>query len=58
MSGALLVALQRFGDWLLMGPLDRIAVLLTLVCGAALVYFAACYLFGLRVGELRMRPSA
>ena len=52
MSGALLMALQRLGDWLLMGPLNRIAALLTLVCGAAVVYFAACYLFGLRVGDI------
>ena len=58
MSGALLMALQRLGDWLLMGPIIRIAALLTLVGGAALVYFAACYLFGLRVGEFRMRLSA
>jgi putative peptidoglycan lipid II flippase len=57
MSGALYMALQRFDDWLLMGSLTRIAALLSLVCGAALVYFSASYLLGLRVGELRMRPS-
>ena len=58
MSGALYMALERFGDWLAHGVARTHHGFAALVCGAALVYFAVCYLFGLRVGDLRMRPSA
>jgi putative peptidoglycan lipid II flippase len=58
MTGALLWILSRFGDWLLMSRLTRIASLLALVCSAALAYFAVCYLLGLRVRQLRLRPAS
>jgi len=39
-----------------MGTTQRVASLSGLVAGGAAVYFLACYLIGLRVSELRMKP--
>jgi hypothetical protein len=35
----------------------RVALLAGLVGGGAAVYFLACYLVGLRVSDLRMKPG-
>jgi putative peptidoglycan lipid II flippase len=57
MTLALLWMLAELGDWLAMGTFTRVARLAGVVSGAAAVYFAACYLLGLRPGVLRMRAS-
>ena len=46
------------GDWLDMGTIQRVASLAVLVGGGAAVYFLACFLVGLRVSDLRMKPEA
>jgi putative peptidoglycan lipid II flippase len=46
------------GDWLDMGTIQRVASLAVLVGGGAAVYFLACFLVGLRVSDLRMKPGA
>jgi putative peptidoglycan lipid II flippase len=46
------------GDWFAMSNLGRIASCAALVVGGAAVYFAACYLVGLRPSELRMKSVA
>jgi putative peptidoglycan lipid II flippase len=58
LTAALLAALAVFGDWLVMGTLLRVTLLGLLVVGGGAVYFAACYLCGLRPHELRMRVAA
>jgi putative peptidoglycan lipid II flippase len=45
------------GDWFLMSTLERIASLAVLVGGGGAVYFLACYLVGLRVSDLRLKPG-
>jgi putative peptidoglycan lipid II flippase len=45
------------GDWFDMSTMQRIASLAVLVSGGAAVYFLACYLVGLRVSDLRMKPG-
>lgn len=58
MMAALLGALTIVGDWFVMGVLLRVTVLGLLVAGGGAVYFAACYLCGLRPHELRLRVAA
>jgi len=58
MAIALLAALTALGDWFAMGGLERVATLGLLVVGGSAVYFAACYLCGLRLHEFRMRVAA
>jgi putative peptidoglycan lipid II flippase len=58
MAVALLAALNALGDWFAMGGFERVATLGLLVAGGGAVYFAACYLCGLRPHELRMRVAA
>jgi len=58
MAAALLAALSALGDWFAMGGLERVATLGLLVVGGSAVYFAACYLCGLRLHEFRMRVAA
>jgi len=45
------------GDWYVMSTIERVASLAVLVGGGAAVYFLACYLVGLRVSDLRMKPG-
>lgn len=56
MALALEVGRAYAGDWFGMGTTQRVASLAGLVAGGAAVYFLACYLVGLRVSELRMKP--
>jgi putative peptidoglycan lipid II flippase len=56
MAIALEVGRVYAGDWFSMGTTQRVASLSGLVAGGAAVYFLACYLVGLRVSELRMKP--
>ena len=58
MALALHVGCAYAGDWFVMSTTQRVAGLAVLVSGGAAVYFLACYLVGLRVGELRMKPPA
>ena len=58
MAVALVWVLNEVGDWLAMGEIERAARLAVGVAGGALVYFAACYSFGLRPSALRMRAQA
>lgn len=58
MALALLAALDALGDWVAMGTALRIAALAALVAGGAAVYFAACYLVGMRMRELRIDTAA
>jgi putative peptidoglycan lipid II flippase len=55
MTGGLLLTLAAAGDWLTMSGLARVAALGLLVAGGAAVYFASCYLCGLRLRHFRMR---
>jgi putative peptidoglycan lipid II flippase len=57
MTAAVLWAAPSAGSFLLMGTMERIAALLALVAGGALVYFAACWTLGLRARDLRIRVS-
>jgi putative peptidoglycan lipid II flippase len=45
------------GDWFGMSTIQRVASLAVLVGGGAAVYFLACYIVGLRVSDLRMKPG-
>jgi putative peptidoglycan lipid II flippase len=54
MALALAAALDATGDWFAMSELKRIGLLAALVGGGAAVYFATCYLVGLRARELRV----
>jgi len=56
MAIALEAGCAYVGDWFSMGTTQRVASLAVLVSGGAAVYFLACYLVGLRVRELRMKP--
>jgi hypothetical protein len=56
MALALEVGSAYVGDWFDMSTTQRVASLSGLVAGGAAVYFLACYLVGLRVSELRMKP--
>ena len=49
---------ERFGDWLLLGVLERIGALAGCVAVGLAVYFGACLAFGLRAGSLRQTPPA
>jgi putative peptidoglycan lipid II flippase len=55
MTLALIWSLRQVESWLLLGRLERVAILLACVGGAAIVYFSAGWLLGLRVRDLRMR---
>jgi putative peptidoglycan lipid II flippase len=57
---ALVVAggLAAAGDWFGMSELKRVGVLAALVGGGAAVYFATCYLVGLRAREFRVHTVA
>jgi putative peptidoglycan lipid II flippase len=57
MTAVLLFALRHAENWLLLGSLERVAALAVFVAGAAAVYFAACYAFGLRPRELRAQRA-
>jgi len=57
MTLALLVAVHRVGDWFEMGELARIGTLAALVAGGAAIYFAVCWLLGLRPRALRARAA-
>jgi len=58
MMAALLGTLAVMGDWFAMGALLRVTLLGLLVAGGGAVYFATCYLCGLRPHELRLRVAA
>ena len=58
MALALHVGCAYAGDWFVMSTTQRVTSLAVLVSGGAAVYFLACYLVGLRVSELRMKPPA
>jgi putative peptidoglycan lipid II flippase len=55
MAVALGAALPRVGDWASMGDVARAVALAALVGGGAAVYFAAGYVCGLRMSQLRLR---
>jgi len=55
MAVALAAALPRLGDWASMGDVARAVALSALVGGGAAVYFAAGYVCGLRMTQLRLR---
>ena len=57
MAAAVSWAAPSAGSFPLMGTMERIAALLALVAGGALVYFAACWTLGLRARDLRIRVS-
>ena len=58
MAAALLAAMVAVGDWFALGGSQRVALLGLLVAGGGAVYFAACYLCGLRPHEFRIRVAA
>jgi putative peptidoglycan lipid II flippase len=58
MALALVAALDAVGDWVAMSTPQRIAALAALVAGGAAVYFATCYLVGMRMRELRIDTAA
>src|SRR5690606_10652197 len=53
MTAVLVLGVAQVGDWLALARLERAAALAAAVAGAALVYFAATWAFGLRVVHLR-----
>lgn len=57
MAIVLVAALGIAGDWFMMSTPLRIAELAALVGGGAAVYFATCYLVGLRPRELRIHSA-
>jgi putative peptidoglycan lipid II flippase len=57
MAAFLLWGLAEAGDWLVMSGWQRAGALTGLVAGGGVVYFAACYLFGLRPRDLRLAGS-
>jgi putative peptidoglycan lipid II flippase len=58
MGLVLSAGLALAGDWAAMSLPARIGVLTALVGGGATVYFAACYLVGLRVREFRIQSGS
>jgi len=58
MTYALFWLLERIGDWLALGGLERVGALAVCVLAGLGVYFGACFLLGLRVGSLRQSPPA
>ncbi len=58
MGVALVGGSAAAGDWFAMSTLGRAASLAALVGGGAAVYFAACYLVGLRPSDFRMKSAA
>ncbi|HEX7236097.1 MAG TPA: murein biosynthesis integral membrane protein MurJ [Gammaproteobacteria bacterium] len=57
MALALEVGRAYAGDWFGMSSMQRVGALAGLVCGGAAVYFLVCFLSGLRVSDLRMKPA-
>jgi putative peptidoglycan lipid II flippase len=57
MTVALLAGLAWAGDWLVMGRIERLGRLAVLVGGGAGVYFAVCWLLGMRPRELRLKSA-
>ncbi len=49
---------ERAGDWLLLGPFERIGALAICVLAGIAAYFIACYLLGLRFANLRQSDTA
>ena len=58
MALAVLGGLELAGDWFEMSALTRIGALAALVVGGAAVYFACCWLVGLRARELKLQSVA
>jgi putative peptidoglycan lipid II flippase len=58
MTVALVLGVERIGDWFALERLERVAALMAAVAGAAIVYFAASWLFGMRYAQLRVASSA
>ncbi len=58
MAGALSIARSEIGSWLALGAVGRVAALVACVGGGSIVYFGACYVFGLRFGSLRLGTAA
>ena len=58
MALALSAALALTGEWDAMSLPVRIGLLAALVSGGAAIYFAVCYLVGLRLSELRIQSGA
>jgi putative peptidoglycan lipid II flippase len=58
MTVALTAALRAAGDWAVMSTWERVGLTAALVVGGAAVYFAAGFLVGLRLRELRAQPVA
>jgi putative peptidoglycan lipid II flippase len=58
MAAALVAGLAALGDWLDMGGFERLAALAALVGGGAVVYFAACFMLGLRPRAFMLRAPA
>jgi putative peptidoglycan lipid II flippase len=57
MTGFLLLVLARAGDWLESGAAERVPKLALCVAAAATVYFATCYVLGLRADAVRMNAG-
>jgi putative peptidoglycan lipid II flippase len=57
MALVLVAGLAVAGDWFAMSTVARVANLSALVGGGAIVYFAACYLVGLRPREFRLHTG-
>jgi putative peptidoglycan lipid II flippase len=55
MALAVVGGLALAGDWFAMSSVIRVGALAALVIGGAAVYFATCYLVGLRARELRIQ---
>jgi putative peptidoglycan lipid II flippase len=58
MALAVAGGLEAAGDWFLMSSVTRVGILAGLVVGGAAVYFATCYLVGLRAREFRIQSVA
>ena len=50
--------LDEIGDWYVLGAWTRAGAILALVSAAVVVYFAACWLFGLRPSQFRGPATA
>jgi putative peptidoglycan lipid II flippase len=57
MAVAVAAALAAAGDWLAMGKLARLGLLVAIVAGGAAVYFAAGFALGLRPRAFTMRAA-